>query len=322
MKAIRIHEVGGPEVLKYEDCPSPAPGPGQALVDMQAIGVNFTDVYTRTGIYQPPNLPTTVGVEGAGVVSAVGDGVTQVGVGDTVAYWGVMGSYSEHAAVPADVLVKVPEGLDARTGAAVMVQGMTAHYLAFSCYPLKSGDSALIHAGAGGTGALLIQLAKQVGAYVFTTVSTEEKAEVARQAGADKVIIYTREDFEEEVKKGTEGHGVQVVYDSVGQTTFDKSRNCLARRGCLVLFGQASGVVPPFSPGSLARGSAYLTRPGLADYTATREELLWRAGELFGWVKSGQLKLRIGATFPLSEAAEAQRQLESRKTTGKLILVP
>ena len=337
MKAIRIHEVGGPEVLKYEDCPSPAPEPGQALIDMQAIGVNFTDVTTRTGLYQHPSLPMTIvggvyedlsfpvtpGVEGAGVVSAVGDGVTQVSVGDTVAYWGVTaGSYAEQVAVSADILVTLPEGLDARTGATALVQGITAHYLALSAYPLKSGDSALIHAGAGGTGALLIQMAKQAGAYVFATVSTEEKAEVAREAGADKTIIYTREDFEEEVKKGTDGQGVQVVYDSVGKTTFEKSRSCLARRGYLLLYGTASGVVPPIAPSSLANGSLYLSNPGLYDYTATREELLWRAGEVFSRVKSGQLKLRNGGTFPLSEAAEAHRQLEGRKTTGKLLLIP
>ena len=322
MKAIRIHEVGGPEVLKYEDCPSPTPGPGQALIDVQSIGVNFADVMARSGAIPPSGLPMTPGIEGAGTVSAIGDGVTEVNVGDIVAYWGVMGSYAEQVAIPANVLVKIPQGLDASTGAAALVQGMTAHYLAYSTYPLKPGDFALVHAGAGGTGLLLIQMAKRAGAYVFATVSTEEKAALAREAGADKAIIYTREDFEEEVKKATDGRGVQAVYDSVGKTTFDKSLNCLARRGCLALYGQSSGPVPTLNTASLARGSVFLTRPGLGDHTATREELVWRAGEVLGWVASGELKLLIGGSYPLAEAAEAHRQLEGRHSTGKLLLTP
>ena len=321
MKAIRIHETGGPEVLKYEDCPSPTPGPGQALVDVQAIGVNYTDVNTRSGANPPPSLPMTPGREAAGVVSAVGEGVTDVEVGDLVVYCGVTGSYSQQVAVPANVLVKIPEGMDARTGAAVLLQGMTAHYLAFSTYPLKQGDSALVHAGAGGTGLLLIQMAKRAGAHVFATVSTEEKAALAREAGADRAIIYTREDFEDEVKKATDGLGCQAVYDSVGKTTFDKSLNCLARLGCLALYGQASGPVPTVATASLARGSVFLTRPALGDYTATREDLLRRAGDVLGWVASGELKVRIGGEFPLAEAAEAHRQLEGRHSTGKLLLL-
>ena len=329
MKAIRMYEVGGPEVLKYEECPGPTPGPGQALLDVQAIGVNFSDIYyrtavsPRTGVTPLPSFPMTPGREAAGVVSAVGEGVTEVKVGDLVAYWGVIGSYAQQVAVSASVLVKVPEVLDARAGAALLLQGMTAHYLAYSTYPLRPGDSALVHAGAGGTGLLLIQMAKRAGAYVFATVSTDEKAAVAREAGADRAIIYTREDFEEEVKKATDGRGVQVVYDSVGQATFDKSLNCLARRGYLALYGQSSGPVPPVDTTRLALGgSLFLTRPMLGDFTATREELLWRAGEVMGWVASGELKLHIGGTFPLADAAEAHRQLEGRHSTGKLLLIP
>jgi NADPH2:quinone reductase len=322
MKAIRMHQVGGPEVLTYEDCPAPTPGPGEVILNVQAIGVNFTDVYTRRGSTPPPNLPLIPGREAAGVVAAVGAGVTEVNVGDRVAYCSVTGSYSEQVAVPAHVLVKLPEEVDARAGAAVLLQGMTAHYLAHSTYPLKSGDTALIHAGAGGTGLLLIQMAKRAGATVFATVSTEEKAALAKAAGADMTIIYTREDFEAAVKQASNGQGVQVVYDAVGQSTFDQSLKCLARRGCLVLYGQASGPVPPVDPARLQRGSLYLARAGLGDYTADREELEWRASEVLGWVASGALKLRIGGTFPLAEAAEAHRQLESRLSTGKLLLIP
>ena len=323
MKAIRIHELGGPEVLKYEDCPSPTPGQGEALINVQAIGVNFADVSARRGgSWVPsPTLPTIPGFEAAGVVLAVGDGAGDVKVGDTVAYWGVRGSYAEQATVPADVLVKLPMELDARIGAAVFLQGMTAHYLAFSTYPLKPGDFALVHAGAGGTGLLLIQMAKRAGAYVFATVSTEEKAALAREAGADSAIIYTREDFEEEVRKATDGRGCQAVYDSVGKITFEKSLNCLAPRGCLALYGQASGPVSPVATGSL-KASAYLTRASLVDYTASREELEWRAGEVLSWVASGELKVRVGGEFPLAEAAEAHRQLEGRHSTGKLLLIP
>ena len=321
MKAIRIHEIGGPEVIRYEDCPDPTPGPDQALINVEAIGVNFTDVSTRSGANPPATLPMTPGIEAAGVVSTVGGDVTEVKVGETVAYWGVMGSYAQQVAIPANRLVKIPDGLDARTGAAVMVQGLTAHYLAYSTYSLKPGDSVLVHAGAGGTGLLLIQMAKRARAYVFATVSTEEKAALAREHGADTAIIYTREDFEEKVKEGTDGRGVQAVYDSVGKTTFDKSLNCLAPRGYLALYGQSSGPVPPLATGSL-RASVFLTRPSLFDYTADREELLGRAGEVFGWVSSGELKLHISGTFPLAEAAEAHRQLEGRRSVGKMLLIP
>ncbi len=322
MKAIRIYEFGGPEVMKYEDSPDPTPGQGQALITLQAIGVNFADVSSRRGGgASASSLPATPGFEAAGVVSAVGDGVSNVNVGDTVVYWGVRGSYAEQVAVSADVLVKIPAGLDAKTGAAVFLQGMTAHYLAFTTYPLKPGDFALVHAGAGGTGLMLIQMAKMAGAYVFATVSTEEKAALAKEAGADKAIIYTSEDFEQEVNQTTGGAGCQAVYDSVGQTTFEKSLNCLAQRGCLALYGQSSGPVAPVAPTSL-RGSSFLTRPSLADHTSTRDELEWRAGEVMGWVASGELNVRLGGEFPLSEAAEAHRQLEGRLTTGKLLLIP
>ena len=321
MKAVRIYEVGGPEVIRYEDCPDPTPVPDQALVDVEAIGVNFADVSTRSGANPPANLPMTPGIEAAGVVSAIGRDVTEVKVGDTVAYWGVMGSYAQQVAIPAKRLVKIPDGLDARTGAAVMVQGLTAHYLAYSTYSLKPGDSVLVHAGAGGTGLLLIQMAKRAGAYVFATVSTEEKAALAREHGADSAIIYTKEDFEQKVKEGTGGRGVQVVYDAVGKTTFDKSLNCLAPRGCLALYGQSSGPVPPSAMGNL-RASVFLTRPSLFDHTADREELLWRAGEVFTWVASGELKLHISGAFPLADAAEAHRHLEGRRSVGKMLLIP
>ena len=322
MKLIRIHQTGAPEVLSYEDGPPPTPGPGQAVLDVQAIGVNFTDVNTRRGgATPPPTLPMTPGREAAGVVSAVGPGVSDVKVGDRVAFCSVTGSYTEQMAVPADVLVKVPEGLDARDAAAVLLQGMTAHYLAYTTYPLAPGDSCLVHAAAGGTGILLTQMAKRAGAYVFATVSTEEKAQIAREAGADHVINYVQQDFEEEVKKATDGRGVEVVYDAVGKTTFDKSVGSLARRGLMVLYGQASGPVPPVATGRFGASRSF-TRPALGDYTADREELTWRAAEVFGWVKDGSLKLRIGGTFPLSDAAESHRQLEGRLSTGKLLLVP
>ena len=323
MKAIRIHEFGGPEVLKYEECPEPEPRRGQALISLQALGVNFADVYARRGGAMPaPDLPATPGFEAAGVVTALGDDAGDaVRVGDTVAYWGVRGSYAEQVAIPTDVLVKVPAALDAKTAAAVYLQGMTAHYLALSTYPLKPGDSALVHAGAGGTGLMLIQIAKRAGAFVFATVSTDEKAALAREAGADHVIVYTREDFEEEVKKATGGRGCNAVYDAVGQTTFEKSVRCLARRGCLALYGQSSGPVDPVSPGSLPL-SSFLTRPSLVDHTDNREELEWRAGDVFDWVASGELKVRIGGEFPLAEASEAHRQLEGRFSTGKLLLIP
>lgn len=322
MKAVRIHEFGGPEVLKYEELSEPALGPRQALVNVQAIGVNFADVYNRRGSSPSLALPLVLGIEAAGVVAATGEGVTEVSVGDTVAYWGARGSYAQQVTVPASMLVKIPEGLDARAGAAVMVQGMTAHYLAYSITRLKPGDSVLVHAGAGGTGLMLVQMAKRAGATVLATVSTEEKAALVLEAGADKAIIYTREDFEEEVRGYTQGRGVQVAYDSVGKDTFDQSLNCLARRGYLALYGQASGAVPPVDTTRVGDGSRFFTRPSLFDYTADREELLWRAGEVLGWVASGELKLRIWGDFPLADAAEAHRQMENRETTGKLLLIP
>ncbi len=322
MKAIRVHAPGGPEALRYEDVPQPAPGAGQVLVKIEAAGVNFVDVYQRSGQYPVP-LPFVLGQEAAGVVAAVGPGVTQAKVGDRVAHIGVFGAYAEYAAVPAEQLVALPDGVSAKQGAAAMLQGMTAHYLASTTYPLKPGDTCLVHAAAGGVGLLLCQIAKLRGARVLGTVSTLEKAALARDAGADDVILYTEQDFESEVKRLTGGAGLQVVYDSVGRTTFDKGLNCLARRGLMVLYGQSSGPVAPFDPQVLSRrGSLFLTRPTLAHYVATRDELLARAGDVLRWLRSGKLKLRIGHEFPLAQAAEAHRQLEGRKTTGKVLLIP
>ncbi len=322
MKAIRVHKYGGSEVLTLEDLPTPQPGPGQALVKIEAIGLNFIDVYQRTGLYPAP-LPRLMGVEGAGVVEAVGPDVIEVRVGDRVAYTGVPGSYAEYAIVPSERLVTLPPDMDTRSAAAAMLQGMTAHYLIHSTYPLKKGDSCLVHAAAGGVGLLLCQMTKQAGARVFGTVSTEEKARLAREAGAEVAIRYTEQDFEAEIKRLTNGQGLQVVYDSVAKDTFEKSLNCLAPRGYLVLYGQSSGPVPPFDVNQLsAKGSLFLTRPTLAHYTRTREELLERATDILNRISKGTLKLRIGATFPLAEAAEAHRQLEGRKTTGKVLLIP
>ncbi len=322
MKAIRVHEFGGPEQLKYEEVPLPEPGPGEARVKIEAAGLNFIDIYHRTGLY-PGQLPIIPGMEGAGVVDAVGPDVTEVKVGDRVAYAMQQGSYAEYAVVSAWKLVPVPEGIDTQQAAAVMLQGMTAHYLAFSTYPLSTKDTALVHAAAGGVGLLLVQLAKRAGARVIGTVSTEEKAALAREAGADEIILYTQVDFEEETKRLTEGAGVNVVYDSVGKATFDKGLNCLKLRGYMVLYGQASGPVPPIDPQILnQKGSLFLTRPSLGHYTATREELLWRAGELFNWMKAGELEVRIDRTFPLAEAAEAHRYMEARQTKGKVLLIP
>ena len=322
MRAIRVHGYGGPEVLTWEEQATPSPEAGQALVRLEAVGVNYIDIYHRTGLYKNP-LPFTLGLEGAGVVEGVGPGVSEVRVGDRVAYQGVQGSYAAHALVPAARLVVLPAGLDARTGAAAMLQGMTAHYLVHATYPLKPGETALLHAAAGGVGLLLIQMAKRRGARVLGTVSTPEKARLAKEAGADEVIQYTTQDFETEVKRLTGGRGVQVVYDSVGKTTFEKSLNVLAPRGTLVLFGQASGPVPPVDLGILAgKGSLYVTRPTLGHYVATREELLRRAGDVLGWVQAGELTLRIEHTFPLARAAEAHRALEGRRTTGKVLLIP
>ena len=322
MKAVQIDQFGGPEVMQYREVADPTPGDGDALVALQAVGVNFTDIYSRAGINPGPPLPRTIGVEGAGVVQAVGPGVTDLAVGDVVAYSSSQGSYAEQAVVPAARLVKMPAGLDAQAGAAAMLQGMTAHYLCHSTYPVQPGDKVLVHAAAGGVGLLLTQMIKRLGGYVFATVSTEEKAELARNAGADQVIRYTQEDFAAVVKDATNGAGLQAVYDAVGQTTFDQSVSCLARRGYMVLYGQASGIVPPMDPRILGNGSLFLTRPGLGDYTATREELWQRAGDVLGWVQSGELKLRVEHIFPLAEAQEAHRQLAGRATTGKLLLIP
>src|SRR5271157_751080 len=320
MKRIQVSETGGPEKMQLVDVPTPVPGPGQALVRIASSGVNFIDVYFRTGLYKA-DLPVTLGSEAAGTVEAIGPGVTEVAPGDRVAYAMARGSYAEYAAVPAALLVKLPARLDFQTPAAAMLQGMTAHYLTHSTFPLKSGDTCLVHAAAGGAGGLIVQMAKMLGARVFGTVSTQAKAEIARSQGADEVIIYTEQDFEAEVKRLTAGRGVDVVYDSVGKTTFDKSLNCLRPRGLMALFGQSSGPVPPFDPAILnARGSLFLTRPGLANYVATRQELLWRAGDVLGWLDSGKLKLRIYRAYPLADAAQAHRDLESRKTAGKLIL--
>lgn len=321
MKAIRVHEVGGPEVLRYEDIPVPTPGPGQALVKLEAIGLNFLDCYFRAGLYKMP-LPFIPGSEGAGTVSAAAADVTVVRVGDRVSYAPVIGAYAEYALVPADRLVPVPMGVDVKTAAAVTLQGMTAHYLTTSTYVVKQGDTVLIHAAAGGVGLLLVQMAKMRGARVLATVSTPEKAALAREAGADDVIVYTDRDFEAEVMRLTGGKGVNVVYDSVAKTTFDKSLNCLGPRGVLALFGQSSGPVPPFDPARLAKNATYLTRPGLGHYTATREELLDRAGDVFTWVRSGRLRVRISQTLPLQDAVKAHQLLEGRRTTGKVLLVP
>jgi len=322
MKAIRVQKVGGPELLKLEDVAVPEPPAGHVRVKIAAAGLNFIEVYQRTGLY-PVSLPATPGSEGAGEVVALGPDVKGLRVGDRVASVKLQGAYAEQAIVAEEAAVKVPEGLDLKQAAAAMLQGMTAHYLVYSTFPLRPGQSCLIHAAAGGVGLLLVQLAKRCGAHVFGTVSTEEKAKLAREAGADQVILYTKQDFEAEVKKGTDGKGVNVVYDSVGATTFDKSLNSLAPLGMLVLFGQSSGVVPPFNTSLLGqKGSLFLTRPSLSHYVADRARLSWRANEILSWAKEGSLSLRIDKTFPLAEAAAAHRALEGRKTTGKVLLIP
>ena len=322
MKAVRIHDVGGPDVLRVEDVPVPTPGPGQALVRIEAVGLNFIEIYHRTGLYKIP-LPATLGTEAAGVVESVGEGVTLVRPGDPVVSVRFLGAYAEHALVPADALVPIPDRVTTRQAAAVLLQGLTAQYLTTSTFPLSRGHTCLVHAGAGGVGLLLIQMAKRRGARVLTTVSTDEKAALAREAGADEVIIYTQVDFEAEVKRLTDGAGVQVNYDSVGRTTFAKGLDCLVPRGMMVLYGQSSGPIEPFDPQVLSRkGSLFLTRPTLAHYTATRAELLERAGEVLRWVADGSLVVRIGHEFPLDGAADAQRDLEGRRTTGKVLLIP
>ncbi|HZD41486.1 MAG TPA: quinone oxidoreductase [Terriglobales bacterium] len=322
MKAVRVHQYGGVEALKYEEVPVPEPGEGEARVEIEATGVNFIDIYHRLGRYQG-NLPLTLGQEAVGAVDAVGPGVSDVKPGDRVAYASVQGAYAEYAIVPAWRLVPVPRGVDTQQVGAVMLQGLTAHYLTSSTYPLKEGETALIHAAGGGTGQLLVQLAKLRGARVIGTVSTEEKAARAREAGADEIIFYTQVDFEAEVKRLTNGVGVDVVYDSVGKDTFDKSLNCLRRRGVMVLYGASSGPVPPVDPQTLnAKGSLFLTRPFLGHHTADRTELLARVNDIFKWIAAGQLKVRIDKIFPLAEAAEAHRYLEGRQSKGKILLVP
>lgn len=323
MKAIRVHEHGGPEVLRYEDVPLPVPGQAEVRIKIEAAGVNYIDIYLRTGQYKT-TLPAIPGQEGAGVVDAVGPGVKEIKVGDRVAvYSGDAKSYAEYACLPSWRVIPVPVGISSQQAAAIMVQGLTAHYLVFSTFPIEKNHTALIHAAAGGVGHLLVQMAKLRGARVIGTVSSKEKATLARELGADDVILYTEIDFEAEVKRLTEGKGVDVVYDSVGVDTFDKGLNCLRPRGYMVLFGQSSGRVPPFDPQILnAKGSLFLTRPTLAHYLATREETLWRGNDVFGWVASGKLKVLIDKVFPLAEASGAHTYLASRMSKGKILLAP
>jgi len=322
MKAIQIQETGGPEVLRAVELDIPEPGPGQVLIRVEAVGVNFVEIYFRKGTYKT-TLPFTPGSEAAGTVEKLGHGVTGFEEGDLVASVSVMGSYAEYALVPAEKLVKVPSRLSPEKAAAAMLQGITAHYLAYSTFELKAGDTALVHAGAGGVGLLLTQIATRLGAKVITTVSTKEKAELSREAGAKDVILYIEQDFESEVKRITNGKGVDVVYDSVGKTTFEKSLNCLRPRGLLALFGASSGPVPPFDLIQLSsKGSLFLTRPSMWHYIATRAELDWRAGKILDWAATGELKLRMEHLYPLAEAAQAQTDLEARMTTGKILLEP
>ena len=322
MKAIQVSKVGGPEVLTLTDVPVPSPKPSEAIVQIKASGVNFIDVYFREGRY-PTQLPFINGQEAAGVVTEIGSEVTNVQPGDRVAYTSALGSYAEYAAVPASRLVKIPAELDFEQAAAAMLQGMTAHYLLYSSYPLKQGETALIHAAAGGVGLLLVQMAKKIGARVIATAGTHEKAQLARDAGADECIVYSEADFETETRRLTDGKGVHVVYDGVGKATFDKDLNVLRPRGYLVLFGGSSGAVPPFDLIKLSqKGSLFITRPTLAHYTVTREELEWRANDVLQAIVRGELKLRIHKVYPLAEAAQAHRDLEGRKTTGKLLLKP
>ena len=322
MKAIQIRATGGPEVLELAELPIPVPGPGQVLIRIEAIGVNFIEIYFRKGTYKAA-LPLIPGSEAAGTIEELGSGVNGFKIGDMVASVAVLGSYAEYALVPAAQLVKVPAGLSPEQSAAALLQGMTAHYLAFSTYPLKAGETALVHAGAGGVGLLLTQMAARIGARIITTVSSEAKAELSREAGASDAIIYTEQDFEAEVKRLTQGKGVDVVYDSVGKTTFEKSLNCLRPRGLLALFGGSSGPVPPFDLIQLSsKGSLYVTRPTLWHYVATRSELELRAGEVLDWAARGELKLRTEHVYSLTDAAQAQTDMETRKTTGKILLEP
>jgi NADPH:quinone reductase len=322
MKAIRVHNYGGPEVLKYEDVPDPTPGKGEAVVKIAAAGLNFIDIYFRSGTSKAAQLPFTPGHEGAGTVSAIGEGVTEVKAGDRVAYAMVQGSYAEYAVVPAWRLVKLPESIDFKLGAAVLLQGMTAQYLTKDTFPLLSGHKALIHAAAGGVGLLLTQVAKKLGATIYATVGSEAKAALARAAGADEIIIYSAHDFATEVRRLAPA-GVDVVYDSVGADTFDKSLDCLRPRGYMVLFGHSSGAVPPVDPGKLAaKGSLFLTRPSLAHYSLTHDEIVSRCADVFRWLESGELKVRVDQVFALAEAAKAHEELAGRRTTGKVVLVP
>jgi NADPH2:quinone reductase len=322
MEAIQIHETGGPEVLKPAELPIPQPGPGQVLIRVEAVGVNFIEIYFRKGVYKSA-LPFTPGSEAAGTVEELGPGVTGFAAGDAVASVSVLGSYAEYALVPAASLVKVPAGLSMQQAAAALLQGMTAHYLSHSTFPLKAGDTALVHAGAGGVGLLLTQMASRLGARVIATVSTAEKAKLSHEAGASDVILYMEKDFVEEVKRLTNSKGVDVVYDSVGKTSFEGSLNCLRPRGLLALFGASSGPVPPFDLIQLSsKGSLFITRPTLWHYIATRKELEWRAGDVLGWAAKGELKLRTEHLYRLSDAAQAQIDLEARKTTGKILLEP
>ncbi len=322
MKTIRIHQTGAPDVLRYEDAPEPTPAPNQALVEIKAIGVNYTDVSSRKGTNPPDAFPWTPGREAAGVVTAIGQDVTEVAVGDRVAYAMHTGTYAQQHCVPAWLLVPIPAQMSFATAAATMLQGMTAHFLVYGIAHLNPGDRALVHAGAGGMGLWLIQLLKRLGVYVFTTVSTDGKAELAAGAGADHTIIYTRQDFEDEIKKSTNGQGVRIVLDAVGATTFSKGLRILSRRGYMALYGQAGGPVSDVDTNALRNGSLFLTRPSLGDYTATRNELLQRANDVLTWTQSGEVKLYIGLELPLSEAPEAHRKLEGRQTTGKILLTP
>jgi NADPH2:quinone reductase len=322
MRAIRIHETGGVEKIRADEIPAPAAGPGEVRIKVEAAGLNFIDTYKRSGLYAV-KLPHTLGQEAAGIVTAVGAEVTDFRAGDRVASAAVNGAYAEEATIPAAQAVKVPDGVNAQLAAAVMLQGMTAHYLATDTFPLKNGDVALVHAGAGGVGLLLIQIARLRGARVIATVGNDEKARLAREAGAEAVCVYTRENFAEAAKAFTGGRGVDVVYDGVGKETFEGSLNSLRPRGMLVSFGNASGAVPPFAPLLLSqKGSLFFTRPTLAAYTQTPAETRARAADLFGWIAAGKLKVRIGATFPLSAAADSHRALEGRATTGKVLLLP
>ncbi len=322
MKAVRVNAFGGPDALSVENIDIPEAGDGEVLVKIAAAGINYIDTYQRSGLYQIP-LPSTLGLEAAGTVESVGSGVSGLAVGDRVAYTNVAGAYAEYAVVPADKLVSLPDGVSFNEGAAAMLQGCTAHYLCQSTYPVKAGDRCLVHAAAGGVGLILIQMIKMIGGYVIGTCSTQEKAELAKQAGADEVILYTEQDFEEEVKRLTEGAGVNVVYDSVGKATFAKSVDCLSRFGYMVLYGNASGPVTEFNPATLGpKGSLFLTRPTLFDYVANRADLEWRTGDVFKWIGEGKISLRLEHFFPLTEARAAHEALEGRKTTGKVILTP